>query len=217
MSAPPRGKDVKNLDDKEILELYWARSDPPDLASLGHPPLGEGGIAALRCRWQDSGHALPVAEEARPRSPQPRRWRAAAKQARERQMRQGVLKRSRNFRSGRFPLREKCPRSGQKGGGRKTRGSAQARSVFRAPQGGTVAGAAHRGGGSLGQRTTPSVTALAGDAPRQLPQRGSQIPPPLQNPIPPPLQNPIPTHAEKPDSDFPFDERAGRGYNGGTD
>ena len=27
MSAPPRGKDVKNLDDKEILELYWARSE----------------------------------------------------------------------------------------------------------------------------------------------------------------------------------------------
>ena len=27
MSAPPRGKDVRYLEDKEILELYWARSE----------------------------------------------------------------------------------------------------------------------------------------------------------------------------------------------
>ena len=35
------------------------------------------------------GLALPVAEEARPQFPQPRHWRAVAKQAREWQMRQG--------------------------------------------------------------------------------------------------------------------------------
>ena len=27
MSAPPRGKDVRYLEDREILELYWARSE----------------------------------------------------------------------------------------------------------------------------------------------------------------------------------------------
>ena len=27
MSAPPRGKDVTNLDDNQILDLYWARSE----------------------------------------------------------------------------------------------------------------------------------------------------------------------------------------------
>ena len=37
----------------------------------------------------NSGFALPVAEEARPGFPQPRHWRAVAKQAREWQLRQG--------------------------------------------------------------------------------------------------------------------------------
>ena len=38
---------------------------------------------------ENSAFALPAAEEAKTLFPQPRRWRAAAKQARERQSRQG--------------------------------------------------------------------------------------------------------------------------------
>ena len=45
-------------------------------------------LAPLACEG-DCGLALPVAEEASPEFPQPRRWRAVAKQARERQLRQG--------------------------------------------------------------------------------------------------------------------------------